>query len=43
MTNHSHINLSVERIEKSIYVIRGEKVMVDAPNAITGAAVSRGA
>ena len=30
MTNHSLVNLPVERIEKSIYVIRGEKVMLDS-------------
>jgi hypothetical protein len=29
MTNHSLVSLPVERIEKSIYVIRGEKVMLD--------------
>lgn len=29
MANHSLVNLPVERIEKSIYVIRGAKVMLD--------------
>ena len=29
MTNHSLVNLPVERIEKSIYLIRDEKVMID--------------
>ena len=29
MTTHSLVTLPVERIEKSIYVIRGEKVMLD--------------
>ena len=29
MTNHSLVNLPVERVEKLIYLIRGEKVMLD--------------